>query len=147
MKIINVCVLLITAIVSFALGSLCRKDTREANTSMEELPASVSLDNGYLITTGVDGKFGLTDTLGVWVLDPLYNHISWIEDNLLLCITNPEVVDIESTKEKPTHLLLLDKKLRIVMETDWPYLLVDYEGSLIVTDNETKGLISGCFGQ
>lgn len=89
---------------------------------------------GYLPMIGQNGKLGLIDTLGGWAIEPQYDKISWALDEFWLGITNPVMVDEETGKETEPHRIVMDSKLRTIMEGDWTYLMVTRDGYITVAD-------------
>lgn len=89
---------------------------------------------GFLPMINENGKLGLIDTCGNWAIEPKYDKISWALDEFWLGIVNPVMMDEESGKELPPHRIVMDSKLRTVMEGDWSYLMVTKDGYITVAD-------------
>jgi len=89
---------------------------------------------GHLPMLGDNGKMGLIDTLGHWAVEPQYDKVAWALEEFWLGITNPVMVDEETGKEMPPHRIVMDSKLRTVMEGDWTYLMMTRDGYITVGD-------------
>lgn len=89
---------------------------------------------GFLPMIGENEKLGLIDTCGNWSIEPKYDKISWALDEFWLGIVNPVMADKVSGKELPPHRIVMDSKLRTVMEGDWSYLMVTKDGYITVAD-------------
>jgi len=93
-----------------------------------------SYHKGYIPMLGDNGKLGLVDTCGVWAVKPQYDKISWALEEFWLGITNPVMVDEESGKQTASHRIMMDSRLRTVLEGDWTYLMVTRDGYVTVGD-------------
>jgi len=89
---------------------------------------------GYFPMVGDNGLLGLVDTCGVWAVEPQYDKVSWALEEFWLGITNPVMVDEQTGKETPPHRIVMDSKLRTVIEGDWTYLMVTRNGYITVAD-------------
>lgn len=89
---------------------------------------------GHLPMIGENGKLGLIDTCGVWEVEPQYDKILWALDEFWLGISNPVMMDEATGKELPPHRIVMDSKLRTVMEGNWSYLMVTKDGYITVAD-------------
>lgn len=89
---------------------------------------------GHLPMIGENGKLGLIDTCGVWSVEPQYDKVSWALEEFWLGITHPVMVDEVTGKETEPHRIVMDSKLRTVMEGDWTYLMVTKDGYVTVAD-------------
>lgn len=102
--------------------------TDERNTEVN------TFHKGYFPMIGENGKLGLIDTCGVWKVDPQYDKVSWALDEFWLGITNPVMVDETTGNQTPPHRIVMDSRLRTVLEGDWNYLMVTRDGYITVSD-------------
>ena len=122
-----------------SLDSLYILDTRQqvvaSYAKSKERDTEVnSFHKGHMPMVGDNGKLGLIDTCGTWAIEPQYDKVSWALDEFWLGITHPVMVDEKTGKQTDPHRIMMDSKLRTVMEGDWNYLMVTKEGYVTVAD-------------
>lgn len=89
---------------------------------------------GHMPMIGENGKLGLIDTLGHWSIEPQYDKVSWALDEFWLGITNPVMVDETTGEQNPPHRIMMDSRLRTILEGDWNYMMVTRDGYITVSD-------------
>lgn len=89
---------------------------------------------GHLPMLGDNGKLGLIDTLGVWVIQPEFDKISWALDEFWLCISDPLMINEETGEANEPHRMMLDSHLRVIIDGPWTYMMVTREGQVTVAD-------------
>jgi hypothetical protein len=105
---------------------------REAIESESEKPADI-LAEGALITESSDGKFGLKDASGEFILPPKWNHIAWIGPGAAAAWNEKEGGIFDATG----NALFLDDAKRRLARFDRPGREVTpsrYQHSLVVIE-------------